>query len=259
MQALGVIAPDVVVESVTEEFAERGRVGVVHADTDPVVRSDGVAATTYDLGSEGWHGRGEVQSLDAILDRLARDHDYAVVTDAPESRLPHLVVGDRSVRRELHRVEDATAVDPAAVADALAATTPYETLGSLVAKAKRATGEEYAGAIATFTGRVRARDSHEDDPTEYLEFEQYGDVAEERLATIREDLTDREGVQEVLLHHRTGVVAAGEDIVFVVVLAGHRSEAFRTVEDGINRLKDEVPIFKKEVTVEEEFWVHDQA
>ena len=55
------------------------------------------------------------------------------------------------------------------------------------------------------------------------------------------------------------MIEDGEDIVFVVVLAGHREEAFRTVEDGINRLKDEVPIFKKETTVEDEFWVHDRS
>lgn len=61
------------------------------------------------------------------------------------------------------------------------------------------------------------------------------------------------------MHHRTGVIEYGEDIVFVVVLAGHRGEAFQTVEDGINRLKDEVPIFKKEVTTDEQFWVHDQS
>ena len=73
---------------------------------------------------------------------------------------------------------------------------------------------------------------------------------------MADDLTDRNGVFEVLLHHRTGVIADGEDIVFVVVLAGHRDEAFATVEDGIDRLKDEVPIFKKETTEEEEFWVH---
>jgi molybdopterin synthase catalytic subunit len=61
------------------------------------------------------------------------------------------------------------------------------------------------------------------------------------------------------MHHRVGVIEDGEDIVFVVVLAGHREEAFRTVEDGINRLKDEVPIFKKERTTDEEFWVHEQS
>jgi len=56
---------------------------------------------------------------------------------------------------------------------------------------------------------------------------------------------------------KTGVVDAGEDIVFVVVLAGHRKEAFETVEDGIDRLKEEVPLFKKEVTVDETFWAHE--
>jgi molybdopterin synthase catalytic subunit len=52
------------------------------------------------------------------------------------------------------------------------------------------------------------------------------------------------------------VIEAGEDIVFVVVLAGHRGEAFRTVKDGIDRLKESVPIFKKEATESETFWVH---
>jgi molybdopterin synthase catalytic subunit len=78
------------------------------------------------------------------------------------------------------------------------------------------------------------------------------------MQTLRTELEERDGVFEVLMHHRTGVVTDGEDIVFVVVLAGHREEAFRTVEDGINRLKDEVPIFKKESTDEEEFWIHER-
>ena len=73
------------------------------------------------------------------------------------------------------------------------------------------------------------------------------------------DLEARDGVHAVRLHHQTGVVEAGEDIVFVVVLAGHREEAFETVSDGIDRLKAEVPLFKKEVTVEEAFWVHERA
>ena len=86
----------------------------------------------------------------------------------------------------------------------------------------------------------------------------YDGVAADRMTTIQEELRAREGVQNVLLHHRTGVLEAGEDIVFVVVLAGHREEAFATVSDGIDRLKAEVPIFKKEVTVEETFWRHER-
>jgi molybdopterin synthase catalytic subunit len=149
-------------------------------------------------------------------------------------------------------------VDIDATIEKLEQTEPYETLPSLVARAKESARADQAGAIATFTGRVRQRDGTDDDPTEYLEFEKYEGVADERMATIREELKARDGVYEVVLHHKTGVVTAGEDIVFVVVLAGHRPEAFRTVEDGINRLKEEVPFFKKEVTISEEFWAHEQ-
>jgi molybdopterin synthase catalytic subunit len=104
---------------------------------------------------------------------------------------------------------------------------------------------------------VRAKDSPDDARTEHLSFEKYEEVAESRLEAISRELTEREGVFEVLMHHRVGLMQDGEDIVFVVVLAGHREEAFRTVEDGINRLKDEVPIFKKETTTDEEFWLHE--
>jgi molybdopterin synthase catalytic subunit len=150
------------------------------------------------------------------------------------------------------------ALDVDAVLDVIEDQEPYETLESLVATVKRSPNADRAGAIATFTGRVRAKDHPDDERTEYLEFEKYEGVAERRMREIETDLSDRDGVLDVRLHHRTGVVEAGEDIVFVVVLAGHRNEAFRTVEDGINRLKDEVPLFKKEVTTDETFWVHER-
>ena len=106
-------------------------------------------------------------------------------------------------------------------------------------------------------GSVRAKDSSDDARTEHRSFEKYDGVAEDRLNAISRELTKREGVFEVLVHHRVGLMKDGEDIVFVVVLAGHSEEAFRTVEDGINRLKDEVQIFKKETTTDEEFWLHE--
>ena len=126
----------------------------------------------------------------------------------------------------------------------------------LIAVGGAETDADRAGAIATFTGRVRERDGEDDDATRYLEFEKYDGVAERTMRTIESELEARSGVLDVRLHHRTGRVEAGEDIVFTVVLAGHREEAFRAVEDGIDRLKDEVPLFKKEVTESETFWVH---
>jgi len=145
------------------------------------------------------------------------------------------------------------------VLDAAADLDPRITLESLVERVKASPLAERSGAIATFTGRVRVKDAADDTPTTHLEFEKYEGVAADRMRAIREELEARDGVFEVLMHHRTGVIREGEDIVFVVVLAGHREEAFRTVEDGINRLKDEVPIFKKETTENEEFWIHERA
>ena len=89
-----------------------------------------------------------------------------------------------------------------------------------------------------------------------LEFEKYAGVAESRLQQICSELCQRDGIFEVLMHHRVGPIESGENVVFVVVLGAHRDEAFKTVQDGINRLKNEVPIFKKEIKIDGSFWVH---
>jgi molybdopterin synthase catalytic subunit len=257
MRTLGIVGPGS--GTLADRLVDRleGRVALVRAEepTDGGVaaRREG-AATTYDLGPEGWHARGEPATVDDVLDRLAPDHDYAIVLDRPDARLTQVATG------EGHDAD--LTVDPdgdlAPALDLLADLEPHETLESLVARVKRSPRAERAGAIATFTGRVRAKDAEDDAPTQYLEFETYEGVAEERMRDIEAELEAREGVLDVVMHHRTGVIPDGEDIVFVVVLAGHRREAFRTVEDGIDRLKQEVPIFKKEVTAEETFWVHER-
>lgn len=208
----------------------------------------------------GWVATGTDRSLGETLDELAPVHDYAVVEGYPDARIPTVALGGRNHQGEVVAAADSVDdLDVEELVTAVDALEPYETLGSLVARVKRSADADRAGAIATFTGRVRRKDYPDDDPTEYLEFEKYDGVADEQLASIRADLSSRDGVYDVRLHHRTGVVEAGEDIVFVVVLAGHRTEAFETVENGINRLKDEVPVFKKETTTAEEFWVHDRA
>ena len=198
------------------------------------------------------------EHLDDALERLGPSCEYALVEGYSDAALPTVALGGReSTAGELiARGDTAEDVDVDRVIERLEETEPHETLSSLVARAKESPEQDKSGAIATFTGRVREKEHDDDEPTELLEFEKYDGVAAEKMAAIREDLEAREGVYEVLLHHRTGVVESGEDIVFVVVLAGHRGEAFETVADGINRLKAEVPLFKKEVTVADEFWAH---
>jgi molybdopterin synthase catalytic subunit len=221
------------------------------------------AADTYRLTDRGdWSARGGDRSVADLLDDLAPRYAHAIrlgIDDQdPGDRVPTVVLGDGEASDVLIEAPGAEAVDVDALLDALADVEPHVTLETLVERVKASPRADRAGAIATFTGRVRAKDAADDPRTTALEFEKYEGVAERRMAAISEELEEREGVLDVRMHHRTGVIPDGEDIVFVVVLAGHREEAFRTVEDGINRLKDEVPLFKKEVTVEDSFWRHER-
>ena len=266
MQPLGVVGDG------AEEFIARfpphldGRVATVEHRSETTGRpgESSSAAASYTLADTGtWTAHGEQRSLPDLLDDLAPEYDYVLAAGFPAARLSTVLLDGASsadLRGDVLLAADSVDdIDFEALAESVEAIDPHVTLESLVAQAKASPRADRAGAIATFTGRVRAKDAPEDDPTKYLKFEKYEGVAEQRMRDIETGLTDREGVFEVLMHHRVGVIEDGEDIVFVVVLAGHRGEAFQTVEDGINRLKDEVPIFKKETTTDEEFWVHEQA
>ncbi|TKX67066.1 molybdopterin synthase [Halorubrum sp. GN12_10-3_MGM] len=259
-----------------------GRVAVVERDDDPngapesdSTRSDpaadgGVVGPAQRSGADtavafdadgNWRGRGSVEGFDDLLDGLAPDHDYLLAVGEPRLRVPAVLLGSDPDPERVPGtvVVSATAPDRVDLGDVVAdldSAEPWITRETLVRRAEASPDADRAGAIATFTGRVRARDGPDDDRTTHLAFEKYDGVAEDRMAAIAEELAARDGVFDVRMHHRTGVIEAGEDIVFVVVLAGHRGEAFRTVEDGIDRLKDEVPIFKKEATESETFWVH---
>ena len=257
MQALSIVGPGAT--AVRDAVATHldGRTATVDRADDLDVADDG----QFELSDDGdWTAQGTDRSFDDLLDSLAPDYDYALISGFSKLRLPTVVVGDREVPGDvLRRAETAEELDPAAIAAEVEDLDPHVTLESLVSEAEQSPMAHRSGAIATFTGRVRRQDGEDDSPTTHLKFEKYEGVAQDRMDTISAELEEREGVFEVLFHHRTGVVADGEDIVFVVVLAGHRREAFRTVEDGIDRLKDEVPLFKKETTEAEEFWVHDRA
>ena len=257
MQALSIVGPGAT--AVRDEIATHleGRTATV----DRTDQLDGHEDGQFELSDDGdWTARGTDRTFDGLLDSLAPDYDYALIAGFSKLRLPTVVIGEQEVPGDvLRRVDDTASLDPTAIAAEVAELDPHVTLESLVAEAKQSPDAHRSGAIATFTGRVRRKDAEDDSPTTHLKFEKYEGVAQDRMDAISADLEERDGIFEVLFHHRTGVVTDGEDIVFVVVLAGHRREAFRTVEDGIDRLKDEVPLFKKETTEAEEFWVHDRA
>ena len=113
-----------------------------------------------------------------------------------------------------------------------------------------------AGAIGTFTGIVRGLTDGVG--VKALDFEKYGGVAEEKIKSIIEDLKKRDGIIDVLIHHRTGYIETGGDIVYVVVAGSHRAHVFSALSDAIERVKEEVPIWKKELTIDGDYWVHDR-
>jgi molybdopterin synthase catalytic subunit len=96
-----------------------------------------------------------------------------------------------------------------------------------------------AGAVVSFQGMPRA--------VAELDYEAYVEMAEERIATILRECSERHGLAAAAAEHRTGSVPVGEASVVVCVSAPHRSEAFAAAREAIDRIKDEAPIWKREV------------
>jgi molybdopterin synthase catalytic subunit len=104
-----------------------------------------------------------------------------------------------------------------------------------------------AGAVVTFSGVTR--------DVERLEYEAYREMAEERLAAIAAEATERHGLCAVAVEHRIGAVPLSEPSVIVAASAPHRPEAFAGAREVIDRVKAEAPIWKKEIEGPEGRWV----
>jgi molybdopterin synthase catalytic subunit len=101
------------------------------------------------------------------------------------------------------------------------------------------------GGVVTFLGTVR--DLTGDERTVALEYEAYPPMAERKMADIEAEIRKRWTVGEVALVHRLGRLEVGEVSVAVAVSAPHRAEAFAACQYAIDRLKEVVPIWKKDV------------
>lgn len=111
-----------------------------------------------------------------------------------------------------------------------------------------------AGGTCVFLGTVR--DHSEAGDVTGLTYEAWGELAERRLGELVDELFERWPLRRVALLHRTGELAIGEVSVVVACSAPHRAEAFEACRHGIERLKQDVPIWKKEgLTSGEAHWV----
>jgi molybdopterin synthase catalytic subunit len=100
------------------------------------------------------------------------------------------------------------------------------------------------GAVVTFLGTVR--DLTDGKVTVALDYEAYPAMAEKKMAEIEAATRERWPVGEMALVHRLGHLKVGEVSVAVAVSCPHRGQAFEACRYAIDRLKELVPIWKKE-------------
>jgi molybdopterin synthase catalytic subunit len=110
-----------------------------------------------------------------------------------------------------------------------------------------------AGAIAVFLGTVRNVNDGRD--VTLLEYEAYASMAHAEMDRIREEIETEIAGARVAAHHRTGALAVGDVSVICAASAPHRGEAFRACRLMIDRLKERVPIWKREHGPEGPYWV----
>lgn len=109
------------------------------------------------------------------------------------------------------------------------------------------------GALTTFSGIVR--DNNLGKQVTRLEYEAYPKMVLSVLARIIEDIERELPGARVAIVHREGVLQVGDVAVVIAASAPHRDAAFQACRDAIERLKADVPIWKKEVSPDGEAWL----
>lgn len=116
-----------------------------------------------------------------------------------------------------------------------------------------------AGAVVVFLGTVR--NNTDGRPVTRLEYEAYPPMAEKKMAEIAQEVAQKWGdTLRVAMVHRTGKLEIGEVSVAVAIASPHRKDGFEACQYAMNRLKQIVPIWKREVWTDGEAeWVKPDA
>jgi molybdopterin synthase catalytic subunit len=109
------------------------------------------------------------------------------------------------------------------------------------------------GAVATFVGVVRG--NTEGRETLYLEYEAYPEMAESTLHQVGKEVQVRwPEIRRVAVVHRLGHLEVGETAIVIALCAAHRRQVFDALHYAIDRIKEIVPIWKKEVYADGAEW-----
>ena len=109
------------------------------------------------------------------------------------------------------------------------------------------------GAVVTFLGTTR--DNFEGKRVVTLEYEPFAEMAVKKLEEICEELKVEFQIEDIAIAHRIGLVPIGEISLVVAVASPHRMAAFQACHIAVDRLKETVPIWKKEIYQDGSRWV----
>ncbi len=114
-------------------------------------------------------------------------------------------------------------------------------------------GARSSGAVAGFLGIVRERSRGRQ--VTFLEYEAYPEMAEAKMRQIGQEIRAKWPVDAVAIVHRAGRLTVGEASVAIAVASPHRHDALQACAYAIERLKEIVPIWKKEVWADGSEWI----
>ena len=112
---------------------------------------------------------------------------------------------------------------------------------------------ETNGAVVTFLGTTRRITRGRE--VLHLEYEAYRPMADSKLAEIAGEMRERWSVEDIAIAHRLGRLEVGEISLVVAVASPHRREAFAACQYCVDRIKQTVPIWKKEYFEGGEVWI----
>ena len=110
------------------------------------------------------------------------------------------------------------------------------------------------GGITLFIGTVR--NHNQGNSIQQLDFSSYVPMAEKELQRIMEGILAETEAKLLYAAHRVGALAVGDIAVIVGASAPHRDAAFMACRSLIDRLKETVPIWKKEIATDGSYWIN---
>ena len=110
-----------------------------------------------------------------------------------------------------------------------------------------------SGAVALFYGVVRNENMGRN--VQYLEYDAYPEMAIKKMKEVADEVRAKFPVTGIGVLHRIGRLEIGETSLLVAVSSGHRSEAFAACHYAVDRIKQIVPVWKKEVWEDGEAWI----